>query len=851
METDDSNFRTLRRSNSFSSSTSFSIHEQHEDRFVVYLKGTQSGIGLKICGGLDKDGGFSGIFIRKILKGGLANSSGNLFAGDKICEVNGEEMVDISRTQAMSILKSACQTGVVKLVVDRSQLARDMFSDAIHSDDPHSLLRSAMSTLRRSSSATSLSDTRSERGLSRASSIVSQNSSFDASFSGKFKSLLHSDVNKLQRRSRSPSLDSGLPHSLSPYQSTGASDMWLPELGPTEMISIHADTILGIEISGGKNEDDGPYVYVSDIISGGDAENDGRLQVGDVIVAINGEACVGVTKEQAKYMLTRLKLAELETYEIAFARNAQPNKEQNPTTIQRSRTPSFRADQSLHASEESSKSHLYPDRKVIPNGASSSGEDDRLMKELVNLMTDLHDEEETETENVYENYELATLRNSFKPDIVSTPDDFQRPVIRNDPTIRSTRYSPTAKSKNSRKFRHFQQHDPSYVSDLDVSGSELSFDGSVGHVSVSSGSPIKLGKLEFALSELYEVTPDQKRDIRNISRPNVHGFVTFGDYVNAAQSVLGIKIFNLPKALASNSYSFKEASVLENPVVLENPLNRSKPPNNRPELLEDQNNTLADTTMLYLSNKNDELSRLKRERDNALKEIKLLRDSLHSKSRANINTEEELNKTRHEVSTLKGEADSLRNKVRLAAEAQRASQTASRDYKELVQKLQNDVSTLKKKKEPPQKEFADMQKRLVVMGSQLRKADLTHRTHEVAIEKLTKFVEHVHLSLHNESKEKQGDTRKKHVSFDIADQLSKEAMSTIRSVKMLLDEEPLPFGWEEVYHPDGTRYFINHVTQSTTYKHPVSGIHRVSDEVNNNMPLQMGNKSGHKDSWGF
>jgi len=40
-----------------------------------------------------------------------------------------------------------------------------------------------------------------------------------------------------------------------------------------------------------------------------------------------------------------------------------------------------------------------------------------------------------------------------------------------------------------------------------------------------------------------------------------------------------------------------------------------------------------------------------------------------------------------------------------------------------------------------QKELEDLQRRLVVLGCQLRKSEVSKRSYEVAVDKLTKFVE--------------------------------------------------------------------------------------------------------------
>ncbi|XP_028286176.1 syntaxin-binding protein 4-like [Parambassis ranga] len=35
--------------------------------------------------------------------------------------------------------------------------------------------------------------------------------------------------------------------------------------------------------------------------------------------------------------------------------------------------------------------------------------------------------------------------------------------------------------------------------------------------------------------------------------------------------------------------------------------------------------------------------------------------------------------------------------------------------------------------------------------------------------------------------------------------------------------EGLPYGWEEAYTADGVKYYINHVTQTTSWSLPVTG----------------------------
>ncbi|MEE6506974.1 hypothetical protein FKM82_007920 [Ascaphus truei] len=52
--------------------------------------------------------------------------------------------------------------------------------------------------------------------------------------------------------------------------------------------------------------------------------------------------------------------------------------------------------------------------------------------------------------------------------------------------------------------------------------------------------------------------------------------------------------------------------------------------------------------------------------------------------------------------------------------------------------------------------------------------------------------------------------------------LAAEAKDLARSVRSLVEVDCLPYGWEEAYTADGIKYFINHVTQTTSWTHPVT-----------------------------
>uniref|UniRef100_S4RF49 Syntaxin binding protein 4 n=1 Tax=Petromyzon marinus TaxID=7757 RepID=S4RF49_PETMA len=52
--------------------------------------------------------------------------------------------------------------------------------------------------------------------------------------------------------------------------------------------------------------------------------------------------------------------------------------------------------------------------------------------------------------------------------------------------------------------------------------------------------------------------------------------------------------------------------------------------------------------------------------------------------------------------------------------------------------------------------------------------------------------------------------------------LAAEAREISKSIRGLIEADCLPYGWEEAYTADGIKYFINHVTQTTSWVHPVT-----------------------------
>ena len=79
--------------------------EQPTEKTIVLLKSENQPLGFSLCGGKDSKRGDVGIFVRSILKGGIASQDGRLCIGDEILSVNGISFSDCTHKKAAHVIK--------------------------------------------------------------------------------------------------------------------------------------------------------------------------------------------------------------------------------------------------------------------------------------------------------------------------------------------------------------------------------------------------------------------------------------------------------------------------------------------------------------------------------------------------------------------------------------------------------------------------------------------------------------------------------------------------------------------------------------------------------------------------
>ncbi|KFQ24993.1 Syntaxin-binding protein 4, partial [Merops nubicus] len=504
-----------------------------------------------------------------------------------------------------------------------------------------------------------------------------------------------------------------------------------------QIISVSKGTSLGLNIVGGINRNEGPLVYIQEVIPGGDCHKDGRLQPGDQLVSINKESMIGVSYEEARSIIDRTKLRFESFWEIAFIRQKNiPSFSENPQ-----RPSSLLTAPAACGEQQAAVFSSF----ACPNGKLVS----------------------TFTPNAVE---VGVKMGEESPitSLDSSPTDVSATVIT-----------------------------PCQNDDYELQRG-------------NSTLRLKAEKLERALNYLgIQPTDEQQQDLRQQLQKDSKGTVSSGDFIEVSRNLFSMQLNETDGGQKVVTSGVSEIA------------------------------SLLDLQFVTCDSLEDDMERLKKERNEALKEISKLKEELSESVSLQKQLTEELQIVKQEAKAAVEETRALRSRIHLAEAAQRQARGMEMDYEEVIRLLEAEIVELKaqlpdhsgQNKDNTQ----DLRKRVTVLDCQLRKSESARKTFEVATEKLLQFVEVVHeiLSDSSTSSTLLSDRRTTlsskallarfgRIGPTVTTALAAEARDLAKSVRAILEVDCLPYGWEEAYTADGIRYFINHVTQTTSWIHPVT-----------------------------
>lgn len=528
--------------------------------------------------------------------------------------------------------------------------------------------------------------------------------------------------------------------------SAGVSSGLLEKDPALQMIMVTKETGLGLKILGGINRNEGPLVYIQEIIPGGDCYKDGRLKPGDQLVSINKESMIGVSFEEAKSIITRAKLRSESAWEIAFIRQKSDGSHpENPSYT------SLLQASGEYGPQASTFSPLsFPPEMLIPKTSSTPKTTDAILP----------------------SFKINQIKTGYK----------------------KTEETLITSSDNS----------PTDVSNTDIAPTWTdNYGPQEKKIFLSPSVRLKAEKLEMALNYLgIQPTKEQQQALRQQVQVDPKGTVSFGDFVQVARNLFCLQLDEV------DIEAHEISSILQSQLLPCESLEAN------------------------------EMERFKRERNDALEEVNTLKEKLFESERQRKQLTEELQNVKQETKAVVEETRALRSRIHLAEAAQRQAHRMEMDYEEVIRLLEAEITELKAQladySDQNKESVQELRKRITVLDCQLRKSEMARKTFEASTEKLLHFVEAVQevfsdnsASLSNLSERRALLASQTSLTplgrngRNIPAMLALESKELIKSVRALLDMDCLPYGWEEAYTADGIKYFINHVTQTTSWIHPV------------------------------
>ncbi|XP_065371151.1 protein lap4 isoform X3 [Calliphora vicina] len=308
------------------------VTELRLEQYEIHIERTSAGLGLSIAGGKGSTpfkGDDDGIFISRVTEGGPADLAG-LKVGDKVLKVNGIPVVNADHYQAVQVLK-AC--GAVLVLVVQREVTR-LIGHPVFSEDG-SLSQISVETRPLVSSIPQLQQQQQqqqthERYIPPPLEILPehqeqqhsqpQQQQYSATNLHNYHANVFTTPGAVTAATATTSTAFQEPQHVGDVATTtAASTNGIFENGkdgPLSYITLHTTLIrdqigqgLGFSIAGGKGSP--PYkdgcdgIFISRITEGSLAHRDGKIMVGDRVMAINGNDMTSAQHDAAVQCLTQ------------------------------------------------------------------------------------------------------------------------------------------------------------------------------------------------------------------------------------------------------------------------------------------------------------------------------------------------------------------------------------------------------------------------------------------------------------------------------------------------------------------------------------------------------------------
>uniref|UniRef100_A0A8C7GAA3 Multiple PDZ domain crumbs cell polarity complex component n=1 Tax=Oncorhynchus kisutch TaxID=8019 RepID=A0A8C7GAA3_ONCKI len=252
----------------------------------IELEKGESGLGFSILDYQDPmDPAKTVIVIRSLVSEGVAEQDGRLLPGDRLMFVNSTNLDNASLEDAVQALKGA-NIGTVHIGVAKPLPVRKPYCEVC----PMERLVSCQNKDLTDERVLAHRFSGEEDDTFQASMIALHGSTCSADLS--YQMILQSSTPKVGQQTCTVAKEGGK------IRTTGSNF-------ERTITVVKGNSSLGMTVSAVK---DGLGMHIRSIIHGGSISRDGRLGVGDLILAINGEPTANLTNTQARAMLRRHSL---------------------------------------------------------------------------------------------------------------------------------------------------------------------------------------------------------------------------------------------------------------------------------------------------------------------------------------------------------------------------------------------------------------------------------------------------------------------------------------------------------------------------------------------------------------